>query len=319
VVERTECTDALVALGFTALEAEVYAVLVEQSPATAYKLAQEVGKAAANVYKAVESLQRKGAILVEESSSRRCRAVPPSELIHQLERQFSQARTRAQAALARLTRTTGDERVYELSSTDQVLTRARTMLRRTEQMVLCDLFPEAALELRADIEATARRGRRVCVQVYRPVEFDPLVTVFVKPDADRLLALWPGQWLNVVADAREHLLAFLHHGLGGIHQAVWSESVYLSLLHFSGLSSEMSAVAAATIVDAEGAPEPMRKAYADVRALLSGSHLPGYAALVARFGGARPEPKAPMADAKPPKRATKTATSKRKPRTRTGR
>jgi sugar-specific transcriptional regulator TrmB len=318
-VERTECTEALAALGFTALEAEVYAVLVEQSPATAYKVAQEVGKAAANVYKAVESLQRKGAILVEAASSRLLRAIPPSELIHQLERQFSQARTRAQTALAQLTRTTGDERVYELGSSDQVLARARTMIRRTERMVLCDLFPEAALELREDIEATARRGRRVCVQVYRAVEFDPRVTVFVKPDGDRLLARWPGQWLNVAADAREHLLAFLHHGLGGIHQAVWSESVYLSLLYFGGLSSEMSAVAAGTLVDADGAPEAMQKAYAEVRALLSGSDLPGYAALLARFGGARLEEKAPpMVPAKPPKRTTKTA-SKRKPRTRTGR
>lgn len=306
-VDRTECTEALAALGFTSLEAEVYAVLVEQSPVTAYKVAQEVGKAAANVYKAVESLQRKGAILVEETSSRLCRAVPPAELIQQLERQFSLASSRAQTALARLARPAGDERVYELGSSEQVLARARAMLRGTKRMVLCDLFPECATELHDDIEAAARGGRRVCVQVYRPVDFDPRVTVFLKPDGERLLASWPGQWLNVVSDAREHLLAFLENGLAGVHQAVWSESKYLSLLHFSGFASEMTAGAASTILDGDGVPEAMRAAFATVRESLGGADQPGYTALLARFGGGRPVAKSKGASPAPKKTRTKRA------------
>jgi sugar-specific transcriptional regulator TrmB len=298
-VDRTECTEALAALGFTTLEAEVYAVLVEHSPATAYRVAQELGKAAANVYQAVESLQRKGAILVEETSSRVCRAVPPNELIQRLERQFAQARARAQKALARLSRTRGDERVYDLRSTDQVLARARTMLRQTEQMVLCDLFPEAAVELREEVEAAAARGRRVCVQIYRPIELDPRITVFLKPDGERQLRVWPGQWMNIVADAREHLLAFFHHGLGGIHQAVWSESVYLSLLYFSGLSSEMTAGAAETILGGDGSSEPLRKAFAAARASVRGPDLPGFVELLARFASSGgDEPPKPHARAK---------------------
>jgi HTH-type transcriptional regulator, sugar sensing transcriptional regulator len=314
-VDRTECTEALAALGFTSLEAEVYAVLVEQSPVTAYKVAQEVGKAAANVYKAVESLQRKGAILVEETSSRLCRAVPPPELIQQLERQFSHARSRAQTALAQLARPVGDERVYDLGSSEQVLARARAMLRRTERMVLCDLFPEAALELREDVEAAARRGRRVCVQLYRPAPFDPRVTVFVKPDGERLLRLWPGQWLNIVSDAREHLLAFLKNGLSGVHQAVWSESVYLSLLHFSGFASEMIAGAAGAILDADGAPEPMRRAHAAIRDCLNGADLPGYTSLLARFGAGAVRAAAQIENTKgvnPKRRVKKTSSGKRK-------
>jgi HTH-type transcriptional regulator, sugar sensing transcriptional regulator len=285
-MRRNECTEALAALGFTSLEAEVYAVLVEQSPATAYKLAQEVGKAAANVYKAVESLQRKGAILVEETSSRLCRAVPPAELLAQLERQFSQASTRAQTALAKLARPVGDERVYELGSSDQVLARARAMLQRAESMVLCDLFPEAALELQEDVNAAARRGCRVCVQIYRAESFDKRVTVFLKPDGERLLRAWPGQWLNVVADSREHMLALLKNGLESVHQAVWSESVYLSLLYYSGLAAEMIAGAAGTILTAEGAPESMRRAFADTCARLNGADQPGYQLLLTRFTAA---------------------------------
>jgi HTH-type transcriptional regulator, sugar sensing transcriptional regulator len=318
-MSRAECTKALAALGFTALEAEVYSVLVEHSPATAYKVAREVGKAAANVYKAVESLQRKGAILVEESSTRLCRAIPPAELIQQLERQFSQARTRARTALAQLSRTAGDDRVYELGSSEQVLTRARTMIRRTERAVLCDLFPDAVVELREDLNAAADRGRRVCVQVYRKVEFDSRVNVFLSPNGDRLLRLWPGQWLNIVADAREHLLAFLRHGLRGIHQAVYSESVYLSLLYASGLSSEMVVDAAHALLDGDAAPEPLRKAYAEARESVSQFGLPGYTSLLERFGDERLGTAAQPALTAPRERTTsKAATRKRKTRSRTG-
>src|SRR5688500_1986290 len=63
---RHQSAQALQDLGFTGLEAEVYAALLEGSPVTAYRVAQQVGKAAANVYKAVESLRRKGAILVDD-------------------------------------------------------------------------------------------------------------------------------------------------------------------------------------------------------------------------------------------------------------
>ena len=281
---RTECIEALVSLGFTALEAEVYVVLVEHSPATAYKVAQEVGKAAANVYKAVESLQRKGAILVEETSGRLCRAVPPAELIHQLQQQFLHARTRAEQALANLHGTASDERVYQLGSREQVLARARAMLSGAEHIVLCDLFPEAVDALRLDLHAAASRDVRICVQVYRPVDLGERIHLFTNADGERQLEAWPGgQWLNLVADAREHLLAVLRSGGEGIHQAVWSESAYLALVHHSGLSAEMTVASMRRVIEANGSSSEFAAEHARTRALFSGANLPGYTALRQRF------------------------------------
>src|SRR5262244_1295461 len=87
--------DALTRLGFTALEAEVYTWLLGEPGATGYRIAQGIGKPVANTYKALESLQKKGAILVEEDESRLCRAVPPEELLTQLERGFASSRADA--------------------------------------------------------------------------------------------------------------------------------------------------------------------------------------------------------------------------------
>ncbi|MDO8629132.1 MAG: helix-turn-helix domain-containing protein, partial [Phycisphaerales bacterium] len=74
---REQVIQTLVPLGFTPLEGEVYAILVAESPATGYRVAQAIGKPVANTYKAIESLERKGAIVVDDGESRLCRAVPP--------------------------------------------------------------------------------------------------------------------------------------------------------------------------------------------------------------------------------------------------
>src|SRR4051812_35804269 len=115
-----EAIEALVALGFTGLEAEVYAWLLGESPATGYRVAQALGKPAANTYKAIESLQQKGAVLVEDGESRLCRAVPAEELLRQAERGFAEKRAAAARALSELRGPGGDERVYTIRTADQV-------------------------------------------------------------------------------------------------------------------------------------------------------------------------------------------------------
>ncbi len=69
----------LQALGFTETEALVYGYLVENSPATGYRISHAIGKQPANTYKALRSLEDKGAIIIESGKSNLCQAVPPEE------------------------------------------------------------------------------------------------------------------------------------------------------------------------------------------------------------------------------------------------
>lgn len=282
-MERSECTEALSALGFTALEAEVYAVLVSHSPATAYRIAQELGKAAANVYKAVESLERKGAVLTDRGDSRLYRAIAPDELMRKLQEEFTGARARASRALARLQGPGGDERIYQLRSREQVMARVHAMLGGAAHTVLCDLFPEPARELAPELAALAHKGLHVCVQLYQPCALDERIETFVDLEGGPIIARWPGQWLNVVVDARQHLLALLDPGEDGVHQAVWSESSYLSVLHHCGVASGMVAAAVGTAIAAGCSRPQIAARYAQAVASTSATPLPGYRALVERF------------------------------------
>jgi sugar-specific transcriptional regulator TrmB len=279
---RDTAIQALVRLGFTALEAEAYTWLLGEPGATGYRIAKGIGKPVANTYKALESLQHKGAILVEEDENRVCRAVPAEELLQQLERGFATDRARAARALSKVAAVEGDDRVYALRTAAQVMERARTMLRAARRMVLIDGFPGPLNALRGEIAAATARGIDVAVKAYRPIDLGA-ADAFVAPNAEAVLARWAGEWLNLVIDGAEHLLALFDPTLTSVHQAIWSGSPYLSWIYHCALAAEL--MMAPIDVLALGAPDPdrLRKLVARHAALVA-PDLPGSRALGDRFG-----------------------------------
>src|SRR5262245_11549071 len=114
--------EALQGLGLSGSEAAVYWYLLQHSPATGYRVAQAIAKPVANTYKTIASLEQKGAVVVDDSGTRLCRAVPAEEFLARLENQFKTRRARAMSAVTDLTRTSSktrgqaDPRVYQLKS-----------------------------------------------------------------------------------------------------------------------------------------------------------------------------------------------------------
>ncbi|HEX8852976.1 MAG TPA: helix-turn-helix domain-containing protein [Pyrinomonadaceae bacterium] len=280
-----ESVRALVNLGFTGLEAEVYTALAQHPPMTGYRVAQVLGKPAANVYKAIESLQSKGAVIVDDGANRVCHAVPADELLGLLERGFRESRERAATALAELQSVTADDRVYQLRSREQVLERCRRMLARAERVALLDAFPAPLEELRAELEAAAARGVTVAVKAYEPTSLRE-AEVFVHPDGRAVIDRWPGQWVNVVVDGREHLLALLTRDGTGVHQAVSSESSYLSWVYHSAVAGELILADVQKRI-AEGASSKELRGSVERYRRIVASDAPGFQQLLRRFG-ARP-------------------------------
>ena len=233
-----ECVDALSHLGFTEMEARIFTFLCQEAPATGYRIAQAIGKPVANTYKAIEVLERKGAVLVDDGESRMCRAVPVEEILGRLERDFLESRKKTSQLFADLDTPADDERVYQLRSREQVLERARQMLAGAKQVVLAELFPVPLKLLREDLERAAKRVD-VVVKLYQRAEVKGADVVLSNQPFDDPRAFWPGQELNLVVDGEQHLLALLDHDPPGVVQAVWSGSTYLSLSVHNGMAVEL--------------------------------------------------------------------------------
>lgn len=229
---------ALVEMGFSLLEAEVYVQLIQLPASTGYRLAQELGKAPAGIYKALESLAMKGAVLVDDDGAKSYRAVPAEELLNQVERSFRLRREAASTALAELEPAPADHAIYRLSSFPQVVERARQMLGRATEIAVVDLFPASVPLIRAEVEAAQARGVHVLAKLYEPCSLAVGYAV-VTPDGERLLRTWGGDWLNLVVDGSEHLLSLLSVPDERVFHATYTNSTYLSILYHSGIVCEI--------------------------------------------------------------------------------
>ena len=282
---RASALASLGDLGFNDLEAEVYMFLLPSEPITAYRIGRAIGRPTANVYKAVESLARRGAVVIEEGEQRTCRAVPVADLTKQLERAFRESLDRAKGALTNLQAAPLDERVYKVESVPRLFERRTEMLRRARRVAIVDAFPGALERIRPAILEAARRDVDVFVEAYAPIDL-PGVRLAVFPDGARSVETWGSEQLNVVVDGAEHIVALLSSDLTEIRQAVWSNSLYLSCLQHAGRLCEHTVVAMIAAL-ADGKPDDALRLLEEHRFFLRGD-VPGQRMLVERLTPKKP-------------------------------
>ncbi len=263
--------EALASLGFTGLESEIYAFLLRESPATGYKIAHGIGKPVANVYKAIQSLDSKGAITVESDGSRQCRAIPADEVLGRLAREFETRKSAAEEALANLGHRREAERVIHLRDREGLLVKARDALAMAEKTALLVLTGNFPAELGDAIAAAKERRVQVTLRADRT---DPRFESMLIREGD-LHAAWPGELLLLVTDGRREVVALVDRW-GTLVQAVASDSPFLALLLHQGLSAEAAVAEIAERLEEGAGPKRIGKVIAG---LTPASETPGFQVL----------------------------------------
>ena len=240
---RTSAESLLPEFGFTELESRLYTQLLRLGPVTGYRLAQQVGKAPANTYQALAALERKGAVIATESEPRTYRPIAPEELFRALKHKFDTAAHAAVDALNAVHAPIQEDRLYRITTLEQVVLRAHTLIESAEQIILFDLFAQPLTMLRDALTAAHDRGVVVAGLVYESPRPAPYLQVPVSAK-DFVTKHWPGLQLSLIADAREVLLALLDEPSEAVLQGFWSDSAYLACVHHSGLAAEIRLAAA---------------------------------------------------------------------------
>ena len=276
-------SELLLGLGFNRLESDIYVLLLgEAEPLTAYRIAKKLGKAAANVYKAIDTLSRKGAVLLDRSEPQRCRPVAAEEFLDGLERSHGERIAAARRSLERLSEPAPDERVYQIEEVSQTLERGRAMLARAESMVVVEVFPRVAERMRDAIQAAVDRGVKVFLQIYAPLEVSGAhVTGTFEGEESR--EHWRSEQFNLVVDGREVLLSILDRSLGSVHQTLWSNSLYLSCLFHAGMMREYFYNEVGLLAEGEPEGSPLRR-IVDEHPRFHTIDVPGQRELFERYG-----------------------------------
>lgn len=267
---------ALENLGFTRVEAEVYAYLVGNSPATGYQIAKAIGRTRAAAYCVLESLASKGAVVVEIGNTHMWRAVPAREFLDVLERRFLAGKREAADALRHVDAAPPDNLVYQLKTVEQVYGRARTLVRSSRKAVLIDIDPEPYQTIRAEIVAAVRRKIKVALICPEEVRLPGARTSTYFPGY-QILTRFPARQMVVAVDGKEFLISSLSKDGRRVIQACWSASPFLAWVVWTYLKMNILAEEFVTLLEA-GAP--IGKVRASYRSYFK--HLPPYSSPGAR-------------------------------------
>ncbi len=267
--------------GFSRLEAEVYITLLKDSPLTGYRIAQVLNKAAANTYKALESLEKKGAVVALQAPNiKQYSAVPVTEYFDQLEKGFKNDRVFLENSLKDISYSVSGDKVYMLQTFDQVLEKCSKMLENAEHSVIVDAFPEMLKKILPQLENAGSNGVNIIVNAYEPIKLKNC-RVIIKSNAKKVLDLWSGDWMNIAVDGKEYLITAVDKD-GTFQHAIWSNSPYLSFFVFNGFRYEMLFSALSGKIPENSRTELLNKAFEDVN--IDFSNLPGYITMLERLG-----------------------------------
>ncbi|MBN2465767.1 hypothetical protein JXD38_09145 [candidate division WOR-3 bacterium] len=228
----------LAGVGLTGLEASAYVALLREPGATAYRVAQLIGKPPPNTYKALDALLAKGAVVVDESSgSKTYAALPISEYLNTRRRHLDAQQKEIEESLTDVAVESVEHGIFRLATVEQVYERCRTMVADAKRLVLIDAFPGPLGELAKEAHSAARRGVDVFIKPYAPISVPGCDVIEASAGAPQL-KIWNGDWLNVVADCSESVQAFLKKDGAGLFAASWCRNPYLGMLDFNGMVSE---------------------------------------------------------------------------------
>lgn len=221
----------LESLGLAHIEALSYAYLAGNPTTTGYRVARGIGKPTANVYRALETLERKGLVIQDRGTPPGYRALPPDEMLARLEREFLERKARAAEALAALKPCVDDEKWYALKTHDHVLARAHLLLAAARRTALMEVPHASFANLANAIDDARSRGVRVVVATDQAPATAHADTF---SDLRRPLAA-----IRMVADARESLFSALPNDAGGVREAIWTRSALLGRTLHDALVSEV--------------------------------------------------------------------------------
>ena len=271
-------------IGFTKLESEIYLTLLEKSPATGYFIAQIIAKPVANTYKALDSLFKKGVVVSDDSGKNRLYSpLPIKEYLDQLERDFKVKRGKIEESMQKRKPPKTFAGIYRFENIDQVFERAIQALKNAKNIALVDASPKPLERIKETLIETAAAGVRVVLEAYAPVSLPGCEMVDSLLEKE-VFEAWPGDWLNVIIDGREYIMAFFDKQKEKVHQAVWSKSLYLSLMIHNGFIAEFILAKIRRMLQKDASGAEVLKTVEDYRPVRT-SALPAFKDFLNTFNG----------------------------------
>lgn len=201
-----ELIDGLSEIGLTEYEAKVYLALLQEHPASGYRISQGSGVPRSMVYQALGRLEAKG-IVMKTAGERAMlyRPLPPEVLLEGLQQDHQERMQLLSQGLEQLYAAQHEDRLWNIAGRSSVLAYAREMIQSSEQELMLVLADRELEAFQANVIEAHDRGVSLSILLTGVSEF-PYGEVARHPPLESELQELTGK-LVVVVDRRETLIA----------------------------------------------------------------------------------------------------------------
>lgn len=159
---ESDTVDRLVKLGFSEYEAKAYVALLRENPATGYHVSKVSGVPRSMVYEVLGKLTGRGAAMeLRKEGKTQYAPVPPKEYLGQVHREHEELVRALKDDLEGLGKTSDLEYVWNIEGRDNVMTKARQMIKSAEDAIYMAVLPSTFPPLKPELEEAVARGVRV--------------------------------------------------------------------------------------------------------------------------------------------------------------
>lgn len=207
----------LVGLGFSEYEARTYGGLVGRAPMTGYAIAKDTGVPQPKVYETLNRLATRGAVVQVGSDPATWVAMPPSQLLAQLDNDFRRRLATAELELSRLGDPNEKGRVRalpEMNTWAQVADVAAAALGEVSERLYVSTHADQLEGIADEIMEIDRRGVRIDVLCFgeTPMQLPNGSVVRHRSTEGTLYPHHQARHLAMVADGRYTIWALARNG-----------------------------------------------------------------------------------------------------------
>ena len=237
-MNKSSANKMLESIGFTVLESDIYVYLLTQGANTGYGVAKGVGKAVANVYKALDILAKKGAVEQASGKSKQYIAVPWEQLISTETKKFEANMDGLAKALKQIPSHQEDEQIYHMQNADQVKEQSVRIIEKAGSIILADLEPKSLEWLKQPLIDAALRGVEVRVKIYEDADL-PNVHLVLRKQGKQIYDKTRYINFGICADGQDMITGILTHDSSQVVQAFRSKSALMNLTIYNKLLYEL--------------------------------------------------------------------------------
>lgn len=215
--------ETLHSFGFSKNEARVYVSLIKESSATGYQISKTTGISRAEVYRVLNNLAEKGAVMWQQTDPVMYMPVPPETYLSRLERQFSDNIRKARDELQEIGKQYRTDAIVYLKGYDHVIHKTTELIRFTKHELYIRCGAVLAERMKAELKSLTDSGVRVRILVYGEFELEG-ATVVAHPVRDDEAHRHRGSQLLLISDIRKMLVSQLEPSEGEQVSGTYSES-----------------------------------------------------------------------------------------------